>query len=77
MAKLGHKVPFNLPLFVKCQLRIGGIFHERDPRLKGDKLIMEKCTGQVIKEPPKRFLYPVSATFPSSHTRLLDRSLDD
>ncbi len=60
LAKLGHEVPFNLALFVKSQLTIGGILHELDPELEQDQLVMEQLTGQVAKEFPKRLLYMVS-----------------
>ena len=60
LAKEGHKIPFDLALFIKSQLTIAGILSELDPELRQDDYVMGRLQSQVFKELPKRLLYSLS-----------------
>jgi len=67
LAKEGHKIPFDLALFIKSQLTIAGILSELDPDLRQDDHVMGRLQGQVFKEFPKRLLYTLSIVGWNSH----------
>ncbi|MEE8241604.1 MAG: AarF/UbiB family protein, partial [Nitrospirales bacterium] len=56
-AQRGYKIRFNIGLFIKSQITIGGVLSELDPELNQDKYLMDRISGQVFKEMPKRLLY--------------------
>ena len=56
-AQRGYKIRFNIGLFIKSQITIGGILSELDPELNQDSYLMARISGQVYKEMPKRLLY--------------------
>jgi ubiquinone biosynthesis protein len=67
LAKAGHKISFNLNLFVKSQLTISGILTELDPNLPQDDYLMERIAGLVKKEIPKRLLFTILVPAWNSH----------
>ena len=67
LAKAGHKISFNLNLFVKSQLTISGILTELDPNLHQDDYLMERIAGLVKKEIPKRLLFTILVPAWNSH----------
>ena len=61
-AQRGYKIRFNIGLFIKSQVTIGGILSELDPELDQDRYLMGRISRQVLKETPKRLaatLHPV------------------
>jgi ubiquinone biosynthesis protein len=68
LAKAGHKIPFNLNLFVKSQVTISGILAELDPTLNQDDYLMQRTAGLVKKEMPKRLLFTVLFPAWNSHS---------
>jgi len=68
LAKEGHKIPFNLNLFVKSQLTISGILVELDPTLKQDDYLIEQVTRLVKREMPKRLLFAIFFPAWNSHS---------
>ena len=67
LAKEGHKIPFDLALFIKSQLTIAGILSELDPELRQDDYVMGRLQSQVFKELPKRLLYSLFIEGWNSH----------
>jgi len=56
-AQRGYKIRFNIGLFIKSQITVGGILSELDPELDQDQYLMDRISGRVFKEMPKRLLY--------------------
>ena len=56
-AQRGYKIRFNIGLFIKSQITVGGILSELDPELNQDQYLMDRISGRVFKEMPKRLLY--------------------
>jgi ubiquinone biosynthesis protein len=56
LARAGYSIRFNTAIFIKSQLTIGGILLELDPEFEQSDYLMDRVSGQVLRE---------------SHTRLL------
>ena len=67
-AQRGYKIRFNIGLFIKSQVTIGGILSELDPELDQDRYLMGRISRQVLKETPKRLLYTLWFPAWNSHS---------
>jgi len=76
-AQRGYKIRFNIGLFVKSQITVGGILSELDPELNQDEYVMDRISGQVFKEIPKRLLYTLWFPAWNSHSYPTQLSNED
>ena len=76
-AQRGYKIRFNIGLFIKSQITVGGILFELDPELNQDKYLMDRISGQVFKETPKRLLYTLWFPAWNSHSYPTQLSNED
>jgi len=76
-AQRGYKIRFNIGLFIKSQITIGGILSELDPELNQDQYLMDRISGQVFKEMPKRLLYTLWFPAWNSHSYPTQLSNED
>ena len=76
-AERGYKIRFNIGLFIKSQLTVGGILSELDPELNQDEYVMDRISGQVFKETPKRLLYTLWFPAWNSHSYATQLSNED
>ena len=76
-AQQGYKIRFNIGLFIKSQLTVGGILSELDPELNQDQYAMDRISGQVFKETPKRLLYTLWFPAWNSHSYATQLSNED
>ncbi len=76
-AQRGYKIRFNIGLFIKSQITVGGILFELDPELNQDQYLMGRITGQVFKEMPKRLLYTLWFPAWNSHSYPTQLSNED
>jgi len=67
-AQRGYKIRFNIGLFIKSQITVGGIISELDPELNQDQYVMDRISDQVFKETPKRLLYTLWFPAWNSHS---------
>jgi len=67
-AQRGYKIRFNIGLFIKSQITIAGMLSELDPELNQDEYLMDRISGQVFKEIPKRLLYTLWFPAWNSHS---------
>jgi ubiquinone biosynthesis protein len=73
----GYKIRFNIGLFIKSQVTIGGILSELDPELNQDQYLVGRIKGQVYKETPKRLLYTLWFPAWNSHSHSTQLSNED
>ncbi len=76
-AERGYKIRFNIGLFIKSQITVGGILSELDPELNQDQYLMDRISGQVFKETPKRLLYTLWFPAWNSHSYTTQLSNED
>ena len=76
-AQRGYKIRFNIGLFIKSQITVGGILSELDPELNQDQYLMDRISGQVFKETPKRLLYTLWFPAWNSHSYTTQLSNED
>ena len=76
-AQRGYKIRFNIGLFIKSQITVGGILSELDPELNQDQYVMDRISDQVFKETPKRLLYTLWFPAWNSHSYTTQLSNED
>ena len=76
-AQRGYKIRFNIGLFIKSQITVGGILSELDPELDQDQYLMDRISGRVFKEMPKRLLYTLWFPAWNSHSYPTQLSNED
>ena len=76
-AQQGYKIRFNIGLFIKSQITVAGILSELDPELNQDQYVMDRISGQVFKETPKRILYTLWFPAWNSHSYPTQLSNED
>ena len=76
-AERGYKIRFNIGLFIKSQITVGGILFELDPELNQDQYAMDRISDQVFKETPKRLLYTLWFPAWNSHSYATQLSNED
>ncbi len=76
-AQQGYKIRFNIGLFIKSQITVGGILSELDPELNQDQYVMDRISSQVFKETPKRLLYTLWFPAWNSHSYPTQLSNED
>ncbi|MFB3142547.1 MAG: AarF/UbiB family protein, partial [Acidobacteriota bacterium] len=76
-AQRGYKIRFNIGLFIKSQITVGGILSELDPELNQDQYVMDRISDQVFKETPKRLLYTLWFPAWNSHSYPTQLSNED
>ena len=76
-AQRGYKIRFNIGLFIKSQITVSGILSELDPELDQDQYLMDRISGRVFKEMPKRLLYTLWFPAWNSHSYPTQLSNED
>ncbi len=76
-AQRGYKIRFNIGLFIKSQLTVGGILSELDPELNQDEYVMDRISDQVFKETSKRLLNTLWFPNWNSHSYATQLSNED
>ncbi|MFQ5792819.1 MAG: AarF/UbiB family protein, partial [Acidobacteriota bacterium] len=59
LARQGYRLRFNTVVFIKSQVTIYGLLKELDPEIERDDYLMDRLSGQVYRELPKRLLRTV------------------
>ena len=67
LAREGYSIRYETTIFIKSQLTISGILKELDPEFEQDAHIMDRMSGQVMKEFPTRLLRTVYFPAWNSH----------